>query len=184
MFEIVAEHGWVFLTCAVLVFEVQLTAFLVGKARREAFNKDFLDKHFGEDHFKAFSLQVADGGYPDMGCGRYASKLEYKDCVLFNNAQRAHLNFVENITVYVVLLLCAGLYYPIEASILGWIIILGRVGYAFYFTEQGASHKLRKIGSALSGLASLVLFVYAIISSVNLINSDDVDEPLVENIEA
>jgi len=36
-------------------------------------------------------------GYPDMGNGLYASKLDEEDWVTFNNAQRAHYNYLEGV---------------------------------------------------------------------------------------
>ena len=64
-----------------------------------------------------------------MGSGVYSQKLNYKDWYTFNCAQRVHLNFVESIATYLILLLVAGLYYPIVTAILGVALIVGRIIY-------------------------------------------------------
>ena len=49
-----------------------------GKARSKYFNSEFLATCF-KDHKEAFpeSTQIAGGGYPDNGTGRYSEKLGY-----------------------------------------------------------------------------------------------------------
>jgi glutathione S-transferase len=64
-----------------------------------------------------------------MGSGLYSQKLSYKDWYTFNCAQRVHLNFVESIATYLILLLVAGLYNPIVTAILGATLIVGRIIY-------------------------------------------------------
>ena len=53
-----------------------------------------MKKNFGTVHQQEINEQIKKGGYPDMGNGRYSEKLSYSDWIKFNNAQRAHLNFV------------------------------------------------------------------------------------------
>ena len=56
--------------------------------RKEYFTKDFM-KQFEEEHHEAFGKDSNMGigeGYPDMGNGRYAKKLPYKQWFLFNVA--------------------------------------------------------------------------------------------------
>ena len=58
-----------------------------GKARGKYFNSEFLASCLTE-HKEAFpeDTQVANGGYPDNGSGRYSEKLGYKEWFLFNCA--------------------------------------------------------------------------------------------------
>jgi glutathione S-transferase len=78
-----------------------------------------MEDNFGEEHFKETGFKVQKGGYPDMGNGRYAQKLSYKEWFVFNNAQRAHYNFLEALDVVVLTNLVAGLYFPVAAIVLG-----------------------------------------------------------------
>ena len=56
------------------------------------------------------------GGYPDMGSGRYSALLPYADWLSFNNAQRAHQNYIEGATSAVTLALVSGLKSPLPTA--------------------------------------------------------------------
>jgi hypothetical protein len=60
--------------------------------RKRVFTKEFMER-FKETHLKETGqAEIPKLGYPDMGSGRYAQELSYKDWYDLNNAQRAHLN--------------------------------------------------------------------------------------------
>ncbi len=42
--------------------------------------------NFGELHKTYINEEIKEGGYPDMGCGRYAEKLDYPQWHEFNCA--------------------------------------------------------------------------------------------------
>ena len=50
--------------------------------------------------------------YPDMGSGRYSAKLTDEQWKDFNNAQRAHYNYVEGVASAITLQLLGGIFYP------------------------------------------------------------------------
>jgi hypothetical protein len=89
------------LAAAAIAAQVVVVGFrYVGAARSKVFGKDFFGKakaaNLLEEHKKASgSDKLPRGGYPDMGNGRFAALLPYGDWLLFNNAQRAHYNYVE-----------------------------------------------------------------------------------------
>lgn len=56
---------------------------------------------------------------------------------LFNCAQRAHGNYLENLPSLVVTLLLAGLRYPVVASGMGALWCVARVVYAFGYVSPG-----------------------------------------------
>lgn len=65
--ELAPEFGWAVIVAVLVGFECLLIGFLCpGRLRNRIFNKEYLEKHF---------KGAARGGYPDMGCGRYAAKL-------------------------------------------------------------------------------------------------------------
>jgi hypothetical protein len=49
-----SEYGYVLIVAVLLGLELVIIGFAIaGAARRKAFPKEFLDKHFGEEHKKA-----------------------------------------------------------------------------------------------------------------------------------
>ena len=81
------------------------------------------------------SVAVPAKGYPDEGSGRIAKSLAYKEWVRFNKAVRGHMNYNEQIVVFVLSILLCGLFKPVWAGWLGIGIAVGRllyfVGYGF-----------------------------------------------------
>jgi uncharacterized membrane protein YecN with MAPEG domain len=131
----------------------------MGPKRVKIFNQEYLNKHFGEEHKKAFGTMPPKGGYPDTGCGRYAQYLSYKEWVEINNANRAHYNFVEQIGVVIPLILIAGLYFPFYAAVIGAAHAVGRVIYTIGYVFRGADGRLP--GAGICDIAILALFVLA-----------------------
>jgi len=130
------EFGYVLWTASLMGFQCVLTGGLfVGPARGKAFGAEFQEaaKRAGllEEHKKATGEDKLPGnGYPDMGSGRFTALLPYAKWLAFNNAQRAHGNYVEGIASALVLLLTAGIYNPRWATILGLTYVAGRQVYA------------------------------------------------------
>jgi hypothetical protein len=93
--------GWVVISAAAIAAQIVVTGFrFVNGARSKAFGADFFrrakDAGLLEEHKKATgSDKLPRGGYPDMGSGRFSALLPYGDWLAFNNAQRAHYNYVE-----------------------------------------------------------------------------------------
>ena len=92
-------------------------------------------------------------GYPDMGNGRYAAKLSYKDWYIFNKAQRGHKNFLENLTITCVFLLVNGLANPKVSIALGSFLFVTRPLYMssysryFGYVPQNIVNVVLAIGS-------------------------------------
>ena len=102
-----------------------------------------------------------------MGSGYYANKLSYKEWYMFNNAQRAHLNFVEMIASSLIFLLIGGLYCPCIASGLGALMIVSRLFYSIGYTSKGPAGRL--IGALLNDVGLLGLIIMDTIFFVKLI---------------
>mmetsp|Transcript_21965 Transcript_21965/g.24797 ORF Transcript_21965/g.24797 Transcript_21965/m.24797 type:complete len:171 (-) Transcript_21965:158-670(-) len=164
-----AEYGYVIWTAVAICLECMFTGYYIMSVRQKTFTEEFMEQ-FHSEHSRAFGLPPAKHGYPDMGSGRYSDKLEYKEWVIFNNAQRAHYNFVEGLTPTVVVTLVAGISFPIYASILGCLILVGRFLYAsFYTTPKGA--QARFPGVTLFQLGFWGNLVLGCISAYNLLES-------------
>ena len=91
-----------------------------------------------------------------MGNGRYSEKLSYADWFKFNSAQRAHINFVESIASYEILLLVGGLYNPILAAGFGGALVVGRLLYGIGYLY---SPSMRVPGALINAVSLLGLTV-------------------------
>lgn len=64
------QYGYVLLAAVAISLELLVIGFVFpGAARSKIFSKAFLEEHFGKD--------APQGGYPDMGSGRFSEKLSY-----------------------------------------------------------------------------------------------------------
>jgi glutathione S-transferase len=85
----------------------------------------------------------------------------------FNCAQRAHGNFVENITPFLGELLITGLRFPMAAAALGAAWVFGRVWYAAGYVARGPPG--RSGGFLLSSVSDLALKVMALWTGVQMV---------------
>ena len=99
-----------------------------GGARKENFHFENLSL-FEDEHEAAFGKgsKVDKQGYPDSGNGRYAKKFTYREWFDFNSNQRHHLNFLESIFPYSILILVAGLKHPQISAYCGFGFIVARI---------------------------------------------------------
>ena len=168
-----SQFGWVFLTAVVLAFECLLIGMLfAGGARRKVFTEEFMKRNFEREHTEVSSEPITAGGYPDMGSGWYSRKLSYTAWWNFNNAQRAHYNFVETIAATTLLLIVGGLYQPIIAAGVGLAVIIGRLAFAIGYTYGGP--KGRMIGGIIIDLGYLALFVSSCMSCYKMIRGTNI----------
>ncbi|CDW75969.1 UNKNOWN [Stylonychia lemnae] len=162
------EYRWVALVASLIGFHLTITGFVAGGKRKATFTPEIISQ-VQDEHEKFFpGTQINKEGYPDMGNGRYSQKLSYKDWYNFNNAQRAHYNYLECATVVITWLLIAGVKYEWYAVGFGSAFLLGRLMYAFGYAAKGPQGRV--IGFLISLLASLALCVLAILSSLRLAN--------------
>jgi glutathione S-transferase len=102
-----------------------------------------------------------------MGNGFYAQKLDYKDWIYFNKAQRVHYNYLEFIAPAMAFIFIGGIRYGLISAIFGFIYFVGRLLYGIgYMTDTGARHPVRIVAAILSDLSFLSNFVIAIMTSI------------------
>ncbi len=143
-----------------LLFYFFVTAMQVYK-RRQVFTEDYMQQ-FAEEHHRAFgSWKPPKLGYPDMGSGRYSKDLTYSEWFIFNNWQRCHYNFLEQLTPILIWILISCLYNPLSSGILGLIYLLGRILYTFGY--MSTSNK-RIYGAIIMDLSLLGLFVLSLVA--------------------
>ncbi|TPX48684.1 hypothetical protein SeMB42_g02062 [Synchytrium endobioticum] len=102
--------------------------------------------------------------YPDMGTGRHAAKLSDAAWTEFNNHQRVHYNYVENIASVTFLLCTGGLFYPRASAALGAVYIAGRFIFARGYTKAGPDGRM--LGTAILHIGDfglLAVTVYGIL---------------------
>lgn len=88
---------------------------------------------------------------------------------LFNCAQRAHANYVENQPSLAIALLLAGLQYPEAATLLGIGWMLGRIIFALGYTWKSKGHgQARMIGFAIQLPLQLALWGLAVWSGLKM----------------
>lgn len=165
-----AKYGWVILASAAIGFQCFVTGFAIAqKKRMKYFNKKFMEENFQEAH-KAVGgdLPLPKGGYPDQGNGRYSDKLTYEQWFDFNNAQRVHQNYTENIGVVVPATLIAGLAFPQTAAIAGGAHILGRFLYAMGYTSKKGGDN-REAGAFLAHGSTVLNVVLSLVAAVRII---------------
>jgi len=154
-----ADFGWCLLAVVVMGLQVLIDGFMAGRIRKKVFTPTFFKVHFPS--LKNFPEQ----GYPDMGSGMYASKLSHDDWLRFNNAQRAHYNYLEGIASIIVFELVAGLFFPRYAALLGFTYILGRAVYGIGYRSSGS--KGRYFGVIIADLSLLALLAMSFYGAFN-----------------
>ena len=149
--------GYVLLECILICLQCLFSALPIARLRKAYFDKPFFEKHF-----PAFRDRCP-VGYPDMGSGRFSAKLSDEQWYNFNNAQRAHQNFLEQLPIALVLLVTAGLGAPRVAVPAGALYMLGRYLFASGYVSSGA--KGRSFGGRLCYMAltaNLVASLYTV----------------------
>lgn len=101
-----------------------------------------------------------------MGDGRLAQHLPYRDWFKLASAQRAHYNYLENLSNSMGFTLLAGLFFPEAAAIAGAIIIVGRFLYGQGYRARGPLG--RYPGGMIAPLATMALLGMTIFGAVRL----------------
>ena len=168
MYTITPEFGWVLLSAIAIGFSCLFIGLLFPwRARAKAFTEQYMKENYGTEHLRLTQEEIKKGGYPDTGSGLYSNNLTYEQWYNLNNAQRAHLNFVEWVSANIIFLVVGGIYYPIVASAFGFGIAVSRLIYAIGYVMRGPDGRL--LGAILNDLITLAQFVLAIMSSAQFI---------------
>ena len=163
-------YPWVLLTAGMVSFECVIIGFTAGGSRGKLFSTEFMQTHFSEAHKKAFKKAPPSGGYPDHGNGVYGDKLTYKDWFEFSIAQRAHKNFLEQVTIVVFSILAAGVTLPYVAVAVGALYFIGRLIFAIGYIRRSSegTSKGRVLGTIICIVSVFVLLALALYSSWDL----------------
>ena len=138
------EYPCIVLAGVLLCFECYIIGFtIVRNARMKCFNKEFMSQ-FDKEHKAAFGEDTCAslGGFPDAGDGRYSAQLKYADWYEFNNAMRAHMNFIETLPVILIILGVGGLFLPLLTAIVAWLNVVFRMVYTICYAKNGPTARL------------------------------------------
>jgi hypothetical protein len=158
-FPIPLSYGWILLTSSLICLHYSLHVILVEIIRRKYFNKKFFKDHFPD-------ISVAPNGYPDMGTGIYAAKLDTQSWIAFNSAQRVHYNYLEALPTLLISILIGGIYYPRYTLVVAWLNIIGRTMYTYLYITGGPQS--RGIGARITGNTLPMLVLGAVASAWKL----------------
>merc|ERR1719273_2684539 len=163
--DVAPEYGYVILVAIATSFHCTIQSFYVSKVRyTEAFTEDYLHKNYSaenEAHKKEFGTPLKRGGHPDNGLGYLSTKLGFLQWIKLQNAQRAHLNYTENLTGQLSQLLLAGLFFPVTAAGLGAVQLVGRQLYCSAYRAKGPNARGPGFGLAtLPGMANMGMAIY------------------------
>ena len=138
------EYPIIVLAGVFLCFECWIIGFtIVRNARMKTFTKEFMSQ-FDKEHKAAFGEDTCAsvGGAPDAGDGRYSAKLPYADWFNFNNAMRAHMNFVETLPVILITLAVGGLILPFPTAIIAWLNVVFRMVFTLCYAKKGPGARI------------------------------------------
>ena len=104
------------------------------------------------------------GGHPDAGSGRFSHGLSYKDWYEFNNAQRVHINYVEQLPSILLLIGLTAVTQPLAALILSLSYFIFRFIYTVGYFSGGPN--ARVLGAIPMTLIKFTLFGFSINTAV------------------
>eukprot|EP00347_Sterkiella_histriomuscorum_P020687 403336863 len=163
MLDLTAADGYdelfpyVLIVMALICGECMLHGpFVTGRSRKRTFTQEFMSQ-FEIDHAKAIdNTKIINGGYPDSGSGVYSQQLTYKQWFDFNNAIRVHMNYVEQLPLFMTIIFLAGIKLPLPTLILSGLYFVTRFLYTLGYVCAGPN--LRQIGAAPNNLIKYGLF--------------------------
>lgn len=165
MLPISKNYGWVIISATAIGLQCYFTGFIIPMGeRKKAFGKEFMEKNFGEIHRAEVGSDIPlnNLGYPDMGSGKYAEKLPYKDWYNLNIAMRTHYQFLEQVPMALTFLLLGGLSAPIPAAGLGFAYFGGRLLYTTGYQKGGPAGRSTGAGIANGSVMGMsLLSVYS-----------------------
>ena len=165
------EYGYVLLSLIGIAFHCFTQALRIG--RYNFMSLQFIKENLTDEnkqYNELYGHDIPKGGYPDMGDGRHAAKLPYKEWLKFNAGQRAHQNYLEGLPIVMTFVAIAGLKYPLFTAVNSVVYILGREFFCSGYRANGANGRLRGIWFNIPLILLLGASVQASLSFTNLLD--------------
>lgn len=99
-----------------------------------------------------------------MGNGVFSKSLSYKDWYIFNNWQRIHHNFLEQLVPILLWIAVGSFYMPLESAICGFTYFIGRI---FFSIGYAMSPNKRVVGAIICDIGYLAAFGIAVYTCLN-----------------
>mmetsp|Transcript_17600 Transcript_17600/g.27540 ORF Transcript_17600/g.27540 Transcript_17600/m.27540 type:complete len:176 (-) Transcript_17600:50-577(-) len=163
--ELEQEHAYVLLALLAIPFHCMIQGFLVAGVRYRVFSAKYISEHLGDVNAelkKAGREEIKKGCHPDNGLGRLSNALSAADWIDLQQAQRAHLNYLETLSLSLWLLAIAGVFYPFYAAVSGGVHLLGRQLYCTGFRSKPSARGPGFLLFTLSNLANFGMGVYGV----------------------
>lgn len=153
--------GLALLSVSLICIEYFVVAYINVQMRAKTFTKEYMDK-FSDEHKQSIGTWAAPAlGFPDMGNGFYSQDLSYEQWFKFNNCQRCHYNFLEQLTPVIIWILISMMYQPLASGIMGLAYFVGRILYTIGYVKTANQ---RIIGAIILDLSYLGLFVLSLVT--------------------
>ena len=166
LFTLPSDYGYVLGSACVAAITLHVSGLLLAAKRAGTFSDDAVERFKFNHHAEITGVtyekpDIPAQGYPDDGNGRIAKQLDYSNWLRYNWANRAFLNYTEQIVAFVLSILLLGITHPTWAFWSGLVIAFFRfvyfVGYAY--TGPGVIMMIGEIPALLALLFNLVTFV-------------------------
>ena len=132
------DYGYALFSIIIIAFHCTIQGYRNGRGR--ILNINFIRETLLEENTEyneLFGHDIQKGGYPDMGDGRFAAKLPFKEWLKLSVGQRAHQNYVEGLPLVLSSIAVAGLKYPIATAIMSLVYVIGREIYCIGYRRAG-----------------------------------------------
>mmetsp|Transcript_33078 Transcript_33078/g.51711 ORF Transcript_33078/g.51711 Transcript_33078/m.51711 type:complete len:180 (-) Transcript_33078:56-595(-) len=153
-----SDHGYVLAASLAIPFHCMMQGFAVAKVRYRVFDDKYIEANLQEENNElkaAGKAPISKGCHPDNGLGRLSKYLPIADWLDLQQAQRAHLNYLESISLTQAGLAVSGYFYPKAASALAVLHLIGR--QLFCSGMRDAPEK-RAVGFGITFLTNLGFF--------------------------
>ena len=147
---------WTLLGIFLYCFVYMITNFSIGKKRYAVFNPEFMSQ-FNQENQEVFGKDAPKGGHPDDGNGYYSQKLSYLDWYEFQNWQRAHMNYLEQIAIVVTMVFITAIHQPMWAMVSIYVMVIGRILYGLGYCRGGP--KGRVLGAIIADIGLLSVLI-------------------------
>eukprot|EP00008_Paramoeba_atlantica_P004074 CAMPEP_0201475150 /NCGR_PEP_ID=MMETSP0151_2-20130828/600_1 /ASSEMBLY_ACC=CAM_ASM_000257 /TAXON_ID=200890 /ORGANISM="Paramoeba atlantica, Strain 621/1 / CCAP 1560/9" /LENGTH=178 /DNA_ID=CAMNT_0047855165 /DNA_START=90 /DNA_END=626 /DNA_ORIENTATION=+ len=169
--SITPEHGYVALGLVAIPFHCLIQGFAVAGVRYRVFSQEYIDQNLKDENealVAANKEPIKVGCHPDNGLGRLSANLPIADWFDLQNAQRAHLNYLETLPLTEAALAVSGYFYPKAAAILAGIHLIGRQVFCSGFRSRPSG---RVYGFLILSLSNLAMVGLGAAGAIQLIRS-------------
>ena len=154
--------------CANFLLCQLLAPMFVLPARKQVFTREHLSQFDGvhKENFPTSNIDAL--GNPDQGNGWYGKTLPFDKWVVIASAQRIIMNYIESFPYLITFTICSCFYFPTYSVIGVWLVLVGRVFYAFGYKKEP---KARIYGALIMAIGNMMMMVLSFVSAFYLMGA-------------